>query len=90
MSLSLLMAFVSLLFMSVLFLFLVPVAPATLENTMEISGKVKAIQEGEGHDVIIKLSNDPHHYDINRDWKEGCNLKIYKKNWKERKSVYAM
>ena len=77
--LSLWMAMLSLIFMSALFLAFVPVAPATLENTVEISGKVQAIKEGGPQDVVIKLSDDPHHYYINRGLEQGLELKDLQK-----------
>lgn len=73
------MAIISLMFMSVLFLAFVPVTPPALENTVKVSGKVKAIKEGGTHDIIIKFSNDPHHYYINRGLERGLQLEDLQK-----------
>ncbi len=73
-SLSLSMAIISLVFISAIFLAMIPVANPTSENTEWVLGKVEAITEGGTHDVIIKLTNDTHHYYINRGLEKGLQF----------------
>ncbi|MDF9801159.1 hypothetical protein OKW21_006422 [Catalinimonas alkaloidigena] len=77
--LSLLLAIMSMVLILALFLIFMPVVPATQDNTVKISAKVQAIEEGGRLDVIIRLAEDNHYYYINRGLEQGLKLEKLQK-----------